>query len=505
MSPNPYLGSKHDKSIALSLGGTPCSGDVHSPRDEAMDRSPWHIPVQTHRVSTNLKIEDPDLPARPVAGSSNQRDSGVMFSFGGTPLLDGVCGDKDDAMDSYPWLAPVQTRSVSSGRQVENLPKSSAACCLNIRDTAAASDSSGTSCKRDVGDPVKQGMSNSSCLPCASPICSVSAKVRSPLCWTSNDVIEATRDVNHVSNNTSAARIKSLPYRVSCEHDTENPIQDLSLERIVEPTDSPVSLCLRILQRSMSCLRLAGGEGQKMDDSPPFEVHVQQYVSSAKTEKSADSPSPASYRCDIIFHDVAASLESEATHSSVKNSDKHPSTCVMQETTVLVPSCSEAGKDSQSLLVNVSVPEGCRVGSSTSNLTEMSDGLLEQGGVVVDRNIPSTGRGSKPAVTAVEANVAGQSECTKGNKSRCSPISEHLRGITTLPSNGGGEFTGQRKELNISSTHPVDVPRNVSSSYQARHDTCVTSSDEVVSLTSSAVELNIRDSDECPSLPVDAP
>ncbi|KAF8591795.1 hypothetical protein K439DRAFT_1611063 [Ramaria rubella] len=196
------------------------------------------------------------------------------------------------------------------------------------------------------------------------------------------------------------------------------------------------------------------GEGQKMDDSLPFEIHVQQYVSSAKTEKSADSPSPASYRRDIIFHDVTASLESEAARSSVKNSDKHPSTRVMQDpslalTTVLVPSCSEAGKDSQSLSFNVSVPEGCRVGSSTSNLTEMSDGLLEQeGGVVADRNVPSTGRGSKPAVTAVEANVAGQSECTKGNESRCSPISEHLRGITALPSNGGSDFTGQRKELN---------------------------------------------------------
>ncbi|KAF8574707.1 hypothetical protein K439DRAFT_1642014 [Ramaria rubella] len=144
-----------------------------------MDRSPW---------------------LRPVAGSSNQRDSGVAFLFGGTPSNNGVCGDKDDTMDSSPWLAPVQTRSV-----IENLPKSSAACCLNIRDTVAALDSSGTSHLRDVGDPVK--------LP---PF--VSTKVRSPLCWTSNNTIEATRDVNHASNNASAACIKSLPYRVlTCE------------------------------------------------------------------------------------------------------------------------------------------------------------------------------------------------------------------------------------------------------------------------------------------------
>ncbi|KAF8576580.1 hypothetical protein K439DRAFT_1640429 [Ramaria rubella] len=159
-----------------------------------------------------------------------------------------------------------------------------------------------------------------------------------------------------------------------------------------------------------------------MDDSPPFEVHVQQYISSAKTDKRADSPSPASYLHDIIFHDVATLLESEAARSSIKNSDKHPSTHVMQDpslalTTVLVPSCSEAGKDSQSLSFNVSVPEGCHVGSSTSNLTEMSDGF-------------TGARGSKPAVTAIEANVAGH---------------EHLRGITALPSNGGGDFTGQHE------------------------------------------------------------
>ncbi|KAF8575293.1 hypothetical protein K439DRAFT_1641495, partial [Ramaria rubella] len=47
------------------------------------------------------------------------------------------------------------------------------------------------------------------------------------------------------------------------------------------------------------------------------------------------------------------------------------------------------------------------------------------------------GRGSKQAVTTIEA------------------ISEHLCGITALPSNGSGDFTGQRKELNVSSTHPV--------------------------------------------------
>ncbi|KAF8575902.1 hypothetical protein K439DRAFT_1640941 [Ramaria rubella] len=166
-----------------------------------MDRSPWRIPV------------------RPVAGSSNQCDSGVVFLFGGTLSNEGVCGDKDDAMDSCPWLAPVQTHSVSSGRQVENLLKSSAACCLNIHNTAAASDSSGTSRLCDVGDPVKQGMSNSSCLPCASTVCSMSVKVHSPLCWTLNNTIKATRDVNHTSNNTSAACIKSLP----CESVPKDP------------------------------------------------------------------------------------------------------------------------------------------------------------------------------------------------------------------------------------------------------------------------------------------
>ncbi|KAF8580730.1 hypothetical protein K439DRAFT_1619597 [Ramaria rubella] len=45
----------------------------------------------------------------------------------------------------------------------------------------------------------------------------------------------------------------------------------------------------------------------------------------------------------------------------------------------------------------------------------------------------------------------------------------------------------------------------MSSSYRAGHNTSVASSDEVVSLPSSAVELNVRDSDVCPSLPVDAP
>ncbi|KAF8574708.1 hypothetical protein K439DRAFT_1642018 [Ramaria rubella] len=190
-----------------------------------------------------------------------------------------------------------------------------------------------------------------------------------------------------------------------------------------------------------------------MDDSPPLKVHVQQYISSAKTKKSADSPSPASYRRDIIFHDVAASLESKAACSSVENSDKH---------LILVPSCSEAGKDSQSLSFNMSVPEGCRVGSLTSNLTEMSDDLLEQeGGIVVDRNVPSTGRGSKPAVTAIEANVAG-------NESRCSPIRN-----TSFVVRG------------------IDKHSPVSLSYRAQCDTIV--------------ELNVRDSDKCPSLPVDAP
>ncbi|KAF8580622.1 hypothetical protein K439DRAFT_1519334 [Ramaria rubella] len=370
-SPDSYLGSECDNSVALSSNGTPYSGGVHSRQDEAMDKSPWRTPVQTHHVSTNPKI-DPDLQVRPAAGSPNQHDIRVTSSFGGTPSNDGVRGNKDEAMDNSPWPAPVQTQIVSTCRQIENSPRSSIACSLNVRNTVVALDSDGTSWLCNVSEPVNQGMS-------------------------------------------------ALPYTPRWSARREGRM----------------------------------GEGQKMDDSPPFEVHVQQYISSAKTDKRADSPSPASYLHDIIFHDVATLLESEAARSSIKNSDKHPSTHVMQDpslalTTVLVPSCSEAGKDSQSLSFNVSVPEGCHVGSSTSNLTEMSDGLLEQGGIVADRNVPSTGRGSKPAVTAIEANVA------------------------------------------------------VSSSYRARRDTSVASSDEVVSLTSSAVELNVRDSDECPSLPVDA-
>ncbi|KAF8574826.1 hypothetical protein K439DRAFT_1624050 [Ramaria rubella] len=231
-----------------------------------------------------------------------------------------------------------------------------------------------------------------------------------------------------------------------------------------------------------------------------------------KKKKSVDSLSPAPDRRDIIVHDVSASLESEAGHIPTNNLDGYLSSHVMQDlslalTMVLVPSCNEAVKDSLDSSITASVPEGCCVGSLASKLTEMSGGLPEQdGGVVADRYIPSTGKGSKPAVRAVEANFAGQSECTKENEGKCSPIGEHLRAITALPSSGGGDFMSQQKELNIGSTLPADAPQNisfvvkgidkhspVSSSYRAQHDTSIASSDEVVSPVISAVESNIRD------------
>ncbi|KAF8582217.1 hypothetical protein K439DRAFT_168250 [Ramaria rubella] len=119
------------------------------------------------------------------------------------------------------------------------------------------SDSDGTSRLHDVSEPVNQGMSWRSCLPYTPYVNSMNAKVDSPLHLTLNEELEATRDVNYVFNNASAAHIKSLPCR---------------------------ALCLRILQRhdidvvsssSRWSARHKGrmGEGQKMDDSPPFEVH----------------------------------------------------------------------------------------------------------------------------------------------------------------------------------------------------------------------------------------
>ncbi|KAF8582257.1 hypothetical protein K439DRAFT_1618427 [Ramaria rubella] len=207
-SPDSYLGSERDDSITLSSDGTPYSGGVHSRQDEAMDKGPWRTPVQTHCVSTNPKI-DPNLQVRPAAGSPNQCEICVASSFGGTPSLDGVCGNKDEAMDNSPWPAPVQTQIVSTCRQIENSPRSSIACSLDVRDTAVASDSYGTSWLCDVSEPVNQGMSWHSCLPYTPYVNSMNAKVDSPSHLTSNEEFEATPDVNHASNNASAARIKS--------------------------------------------------------------------------------------------------------------------------------------------------------------------------------------------------------------------------------------------------------------------------------------------------------
>ncbi|KAF8578243.1 hypothetical protein K439DRAFT_1621472 [Ramaria rubella] len=152
----------------------------------------------------------------------------------------------------------------------------------------------------------------------------------------------------------------------------------------------------------------------KLDNSPAFDVAVLQHISIAKNEPSADSPkSPAPYQRDIISYDVAASLESKAGCNPT-NLDGYPSLRVMQDLhlalmMVLVPSCSEAGKDSLSLSFNVLVPEGYHVDSMMNNLTEISDSFLEREvGIIASENLPSLRSRFKPEIRTVEAKVAGR-------------------------------------------------------------------------------------------------
>ncbi|KAF8587559.1 hypothetical protein K439DRAFT_1614225 [Ramaria rubella] len=199
----------------------------------------------------------------------------------------------------------------------------------------------------------------------------------------------------------------------------------------------------------------------KLDNSPAFDVAVLQHISIAKNEPSADSPkSPAPYRCNIISHDGAASLESEAGRNPIKNLDGYPSSPIMQDsclalTTVLVPSWSESGKESLSLLLTVMMPEGCRVGVTTNDLTARS-GLLAERDIrsIRRKDVPSPNLGFKPVSKAADTRTTGQLESKGEGKNRCSLIAEHLRGIIALPSNSGGDFTCQQKELNVNSTLP---------------------------------------------------